>query len=154
MKTTLLMFLLLAIPALADPAAVSLSGAVVTPKNVSLADLATMPSETATVSQQTDHGPVGGTYTGVTLWTLISSAQWKNGPEKNAYLRHTIFVTAGSDGYTASFSEGEIDPKLGGSHAMLTYKKDGAMLTAPQLVAPGDAHAARAVKGVTAVVVQ
>jgi hypothetical protein len=36
----------------------------------------------------------------------------------------------------------------------MAFEKDGAMLAAPQLVVPGDAHAARAVQDVTSIVVQ
>jgi hypothetical protein len=145
-------------PALAapgvGPAVVSIGGAVVNPKSFSMTDLELLPSVTLSVTQQAMNGPGSHNYTGVLLWSLVSLAQFQNAPGKNTYLRHTMLVSAGGDSYAAAISEGEIDPKLGASQTILAFEKDGAMLAAPQLVVPGDAHAARAVQDVTSIVVQ
>jgi len=133
---------------------VSLTGAVVNPKSYSMPDLEAMPQVSLSVTQQTGSGPVSHSYSGVLLWSLVTAAQFKNGPGKNSYLRHTMLVTSQSDDYAAAISEGEIDPKLAGDQVILAIEKDGAKLDAPQLVVPGDSHAARAVQTVTSIVVQ
>jgi hypothetical protein len=132
--------------------AVSLTG-VKAPAQLWIDDLKKLPQVTVTVSQATDHGPVNATFAGALLWTVIDSAGWIDGAQKNAYLRHTILVT-GKDGYAAALSEGEIDPKLEGKQVILAITKDGASLDAPRLVVPGDAHASRGVHDVTAIAVQ
>jgi hypothetical protein len=129
--------------------AVSLTG-VKAPAQLWIDDLKKLPQMTVTISQATDHGPVNATFTGALLWTVIDNAGWINGPEKNAYLRHTIIVT-GKDGYAAALSEGEIDPKLEGKQVILAVSKDGTPLERPRLVVPGDAHASRSVQDVTAI---
>jgi hypothetical protein len=138
----------------ATASGVSVSGAVVNPKSFSMAELEAMPQVDLSVTQQTGAGPVSHSYSGVLLWSLVSLAQFQNAPGKNSYLRHTLLVTSDSDGYAAAISEGEIDPKLAGDRVILATEKDGAKLAVPQLVVPGDAHAARAVQNVTSVVVQ
>ena len=133
--------------------AIALSGAVKLPGEIWLKDLRTPPPVTVSISQQTGEGPIRATFKGILLWTIIDSAGWVNGPEKNAQQRHTIMVTA-SDGYAAALSEGEIDPKLEGKQVILAYEKDGAPLAAPQLVVPGDAHASRGVHDVAIIEVK
>jgi hypothetical protein len=147
-------FALMICSSAADAAGVSLSGAVVNPKSYSMTDLEAMPQISLSVTQQTGSGPVSHSYSGVLLWSLVSAAQFKNAPGKNSYLRHTMLVSSDSDDYAAAISEGEIDPKLTGAQVILATEKDGAKLAAPQLVVPGDAHAARAVQNVSSIVVQ
>jgi hypothetical protein len=132
--------------------AISLTG-VKEPSEIRIDTLKKLQRITVTVSQATDHGPVNASFTGALLWTIIDNAGWANGPEKNAYLRHTILVT-GRDGYAAALSEGEIDPKLEGKQVILAYEKDGVALDAPRLVVPGDAHASRGVHDVISITVQ
>jgi len=138
----------------ASASGVSIGGAVVNPKSFSMADLEAMPQVNLSVTQQTGAGPVSHNYSGVLLWSLVSAAQFQNAPGKNAYLRHTMLISSDSDGYAAAISEGEIDPKLTDAQVILATAKDGAKLAAPQLVVPGDSHAARAVQNVTSIVVQ
>jgi hypothetical protein len=129
--------------------AISLTG-VKAPAEIWIETLKKLPQITVKISQQTDHGPVNASFTGALLWTVIGNAGWVNGPEKNAYLRHTILVTS-ADGYAAAISEGEIDPKLEGKQIILAYAKDGVPLDRPQLVVPGDAHASRGVHDVVTI---
>jgi hypothetical protein len=136
-----------------EPPTVTVSGAVQHPITLTIADLKAMPGLDVTVSQQTDRGPAQGKFHGVLLWSVIDKAGLLNGTQKNAYLRHTLLVS-GSDGYAAALSEGEIDPKLEGKQVLLAYEKDGALLGAPRLVVPGDAHAARGVHDVVSVEVK
>jgi hypothetical protein len=120
------------------------------PLTLTIADLKAMPAIDVTVSQQTDRGPTQGKFRGALLWSVIDKAGLLNGTQKNAYLRHTILVS-GSDSYAVALSEGELDPKLEGKQVLLSYEKDGAPLSAPRLVVPGDAHAARAVHDIVTV---
>jgi len=106
-----------------------------------------------TVAQQTDHGPAAGTFRGALLWTVVQQAGPVDGPEKNAYLRHTILIS-GADGYAAALSEGEIDPKLEGKQVIVAYMKDGAAFEGLRLVVPGDAHAARGVHDIAIIEVK
>ncbi len=147
-----IVFVALATSALAaEPSATTTQAITLTGvKNVGeiwLGTLKKLPSVTVTASQQTDKGAASASFKGALLWTVIDNAGWVNGPEKNAYLRHTILVT-GKDGYAAALSEGEIDPKLEGKQVILAYEKDSVPLDAPRLVVPGDAYASRGVHDV------
>ncbi len=131
-----------------------IGGAVEHPLTLTPAQLRALPPVEVSVTQQTDHGPVEGKFRGALLWTLIGRAGLADGPGKNAYLRHSILVTSGRDGYAASLGEGEIDPKLEGKQVILAYEKDGAPLADMRLVVPGDAHASRGVQDVATIEVQ
>ncbi|MBV9989974.1 MAG: hypothetical protein JOZ72_01660 [Alphaproteobacteria bacterium] len=135
------------------PETIAITGAVHNPGAVTLQELMKMPPVDVTVTQQTDKGPVTGTFRGALLWTLVSQADPVDGPEKNAYLRHTIFVS-GADGYTTALSDGEIDPKLEGKHVIVAYAKDGVAFDGLRLVVPGDAHAARGVHDIAVIEVK
>lgn len=143
--------MLLATPVVAQSIAVS--GAAAHPGAIAFDALKAMPPVTVTVSQQTDRGPASGSFTGVLLWTLIQNAAPIDAPGKNGYLRHT-FLIEGSDGYAAAISQGEIDPRLEGKQIILAWSKDDQPLAAPELVVPGDAHAARRVHDVAGIVIQ
>ena len=100
--------LLIAVPAFADGAktaaaeggspAIQLGGAVNAPGEIWIKTLQALPAVTVTISQATDKSPVNATFKGALLWSVIDAAGWKNTPEKNSYLRHTILVS-GADGY-------------------------------------------------------
>lgn len=143
--------------ALADdasaPQTIMLTGAVKNPGAVTLEELMKLPPVDVTVTQETDHGPVTGSFRGALLWTVISQAQPIDGPEKNAYLRHTILVS-GSDGYAAALSQGEVDPRLEGKQVILAYAKDGQPFAGFRLVVPGDAHASRGVHDIAIIEVK
>jgi hypothetical protein len=139
-------------PALAD--GISLSGAVQNPGAFTMAQLRAMPEIDVTVSQATDKGTFAGTFHGVLLWTLVNNAVLVNGPEHNAILRHGFLVVAAADQYGALLSLGEIHPKLGNAQVILATEENGQPLAQPILIVPGDAHAARDVRGVTGIVVQ
>ena len=161
MRTALALALLLfASPAFADelgttppPETIAIAGAVHNPGAVTLQELMKMPPIDVTVTQQTDKGSVTGTFRGALLWTLVQQADPVDGTEKNAYLRHTIFVS-GADGYTAALSDGEIDPKLEGKQVIVAYMKDGVAFEGLRLVVPGDAHAARGVQDIAVIEVK
>jgi len=137
---------------------ISIEGGVEHPKSLTLADLKREPATSEVVSLKAGKGILTGTYTGVLLWTLLQEATIKVSPEnKNEIIRHTILVTS-SDGYATVLSAAEIDPQLGGEHAIIAYAKDGQPLTNKRgfarLILPADKSAARAVSGVTRITVQ
>lgn len=148
----LLAAVLSATPALAD--GVSVSGAVQNPAQYSMADLRALAATDVTVSQATDHGTFAGSFHGVLLWTLIDKSAPIDAPGKNTFLRHTVLVSSSGDQYAVAVSEGEIHPKLENKLVILATDENGAPLTAPLLIVPGDARASRAVKAVTNVTVQ
>ncbi len=135
--------------AAAGTPAISLTG-VKSVSEIWIDGLKKLPPVTIAVSQMTGHGPIHASFTGALLWAVIDQAGWVNGPEKNAKIRHTIFVT-GKDGYAAALSEGEIDPEFEGKKVLLAYEENGVPLNAPRLVVPGDFHAARSVQDVVSV---
>jgi len=101
----------------------SLSGAVKTPGNYSLASLEALPGTTEKVTFLSGGITVMATFTGVSIWTLLTDNGIVTNPAiKNDILNYYLQAT-GSDGYSAIFSLGELDPMFGGS------------LTAPDLIA-------------------
>lgn len=136
------------------PASFVLEGAVRHPGTIGVADLRSLPPTTLAVSLATDHGALSGTWTGVLLWTLLQRAGVLTvAKTKNAALLHTL-VIRGNDGYAVALSFGEIDPRIGGSAAIIAYARDGRPLPPDQglrLIVPSDKFAARAVRGVVRV---
>lgn len=132
--------------ALAAPATTSfdLTGAVDQPGTYGLADLQAFPPVTESVTYGTGSGPVSATYTGASLYTLLSAAGLQAPPgAKNGTLRDVVVAT-GSDGYAVAFSEGELDPRFGGKPTtpnLVAYEANGAPLGADgfaRITAPGD----------------
>ena len=101
----------------------SLSGAVKTPGTYNLASLQALPATTENVTYLSGSTTVMTTFTGVSIWTLLTDAGIVTNPAiKNDILNYYLQAT-GSDGYSAIFSLGEFDPMFGGS------------LTRPDLIA-------------------
>src|SRR5215471_1703806 len=110
----------------------SLSGAVQNPGIFSLSSLEALPATTETVTYLAGGTPVTATFTGVSLWTLLTDAGIITDPTvKNDILNYYVLAT-GSDGYEAIFSLGELDPMFGGTGApdLIAYLQDGAPLGA------------------------
>ena len=143
--------LALVAPAAAAPATTSfdLTGAVDRPGTYGLADLQAFPPVTESVTYGTGSGPVSATFTGASLYTLLSTAGLQAPPAaKNGTLRDVVVAT-GSDGYAVAFSEGELDPRFGGKTAapnLVAYQVNGAPLGADgfaRITAPGDSLGGR-----------
>jgi DMSO/TMAO reductase YedYZ molybdopterin-dependent catalytic subunit len=121
----------------------SLSGAVQTPGIYTLSSLQALPATTETVTYISAGTPVTATFTGVSLWTLLSDAGIVTNPAiKNDILNYYVLAT-GSDGYEAIFSLGELDPMFGGTGApdLIAYSVNGGSLGADgfsRVVVPGD----------------
>jgi DMSO/TMAO reductase YedYZ molybdopterin-dependent catalytic subunit len=121
----------------------SLSGAVQTPGVFTLSSLEALPATTETVTYLAGGTPVTATFTGVSIWTLLTDAGIVTNPAiKNDILNYYLLAT-GSDGYEAIFSLGELDPMFGGTGApdLIAYLQDGMPLGADgfaRVVVPGD----------------
>lgn len=121
----------------------SLSGLVQTPGIYTLATLEALPAITETVTYLAGGAPVTATFTGVSIWTLLTDAGLVTNPAiKNQLLQYYLLAT-GSDGYEAAFSLGELDPKFGGTGApdLIAYMVNGALLGPDgfaRVVVPGD----------------
>ncbi len=153
---------LLAATALADPAAHSesftIKGALDHPRTLTLADLQHEPQTAESVFLHTGHGVVAGTFTGISLWTLLEEAGVAlDASKKNDIVRHVVIVT-GADGYSAILSIGEIDPEFGGDQAIIAYEKDGKPIEGAdgfaRLIVPGDKAAGRAVGAIASIEVK
>ena len=117
----------------------TVSGAVTQAQTFDLAALEALPSTQTTVGTTT--------YTGVSLWNLLSSFV---GLSTNAAVKNDVLgmyvVATGSDGYKALFSLGEIDPAFGNQPDMIAYAANGSGLGTKgfaRIVAPDDVLAGR-----------
>jgi len=123
-------------------------GAVDRPGTFALPDLRALPGQTVSVTYGTGAGPVSASFTGPTLWSVLGQAGLTPVPgARNSTLRNVVVAT-GSDGYKASFSGGELDPRFGGSRApvLVAYAQNGQPLGADgfaRAVVPGDAAGGR-----------
>ncbi len=121
----------------------SLSGSVKTPGIYNLSSLEALPATTETVTYVSGSKPVTASFTGVSLWTLLTDAGVVTNPSiKNDILNYYVLAT-GSDGYEAVFSLGELDPMFGGTGApdLIAYSENGGSLGDDgfaRVVVPGD----------------
>jgi len=121
-----------------------IGGAVARPATYDQAALRALPPSHQTVGSHD--------YTGVPVWTLLESAGLSVNPGvKNGVLAGYL-VARGSDGYTVTFSLGELAPTFGNQPVMVAYAVDGAPLGTggfARLVVPADVKAGRAVANLT-----
>jgi hypothetical protein len=103
------------------------------------------PVTTEAVTYHAAGVPVSDTYTGVTMWNLLNTIDGGINvtAAKNDILSKYVIAT-GSDGYTAVYSLGEIDPKFG-NQSILIASSDTAGQLGPfgvdglsRVVVPGD----------------
>jgi len=116
----------------------TVNGYVVTPEGDTSAFLAAQVQTTVTV----DVSGMLETFSGVSVYTLLSDAGIESGTGKNAILRDTIQVTD-ANGDQVLLSEGEIDPSFGGATAAATdiiATSENGVAIAPTLIVPGDAN--------------
>lgn len=144
--------------AIASPVAtgsIQLTGGVLHPGPVTVADLQAMPSETVTVSFKAGSGDQTHTFTGVRLAAVLDKAGLATAPdEKNPLLARYLVVTA-NDGYRVVFSGGEIAPDFGHAPILLAWEQDGQPLAGAdgplRLVVPGDIRGGRYVHGIVSI---
>jgi len=126
-----------------------LVGDVSHPGTYTLSSLEGLPATTLTATYLAGGTPVTDTYTGVSLWDLITSAGLVTDPSiKNDVLRKYV-VAVGSDGYEAVFSLGEIDPMFGDQPDLVAYEDTDGQLGPggsdgfARMVVPGDTFGGR-----------
>jgi hypothetical protein len=129
------------------------------PATYTLSTLMSLPATTLTAEYTAAGVSVTDTYTGVSLWTLLSSAGLITDPTiKNDVLRKYV-VAVGSDGYEAIFSLGEIDPFFGNQLDLVAYSDTGGQLGSggpdgfARMVVPGDVAGGRYVSNLVALAV-
>lgn len=131
----------------------SLSGAVKTPGTYNLASLEALPVTRETVTFLSSGTSVTETFIGVSIWTLLTDAGIvTNSAIKNDILNYYLQAT-GSDGYSAIFSLGELDPMFGGSPTapdLIAYEMEVDGVDEPlgangfaRVVVPGDSRGGR-----------
>jgi DMSO/TMAO reductase YedYZ molybdopterin-dependent catalytic subunit len=146
-------FFLMPFTALAAEAPLSVSGLVVHPLKLTLADLKAFPAVHVSVTQASGKGPVALDCTGAPVAAVLDKAVLSLGKANNANLGHSLLITA-DDGYAVALSLGEIDPDYGNAAPILATACGGKPLDAPRLVVPHDKHAGRAMKGVVSLEVK
>ena len=131
----------------------SVSGLVLHPLSLTLADLKSFPVVHVSVTQASGKGPVVLDCSGAALTALLDKAALNLGKANNANLGHSVLITA-DDGYAIALSLGEIDPDYGNAGPIIATDCGGKPLDAPRLVVPNDKHAGRAMKGVVSIAVK
>ena len=102
------------------------------------------PQATLTATYTAAGTPVTDTYAGITLWDLLSDAGGVTVTSAKNDILNKYVVATGSDGYTAVFSLGEIDPKFGDQPVTVAYSDTGGQLGPygtdglARVVVPGD----------------
>src|ERR1700722_14819046 len=104
-----------------------------------------LPVTTESVTYTAAGVPVSDTYTGTTLWNLLNTAGGgvDTTSSKNDILSKYVIAT-GSDGYTAVYSLGEIDPQFGHRQTLIAASDTGGPLGPfgadglSRVVVPGD----------------
>jgi len=123
------------------------TGDVPTPLTLNANDLATMPRESAEV---TDQDGAKTTYEGVALQEILKKAGIEFGRALRGKALAGYVIAEAKDGYAVVFSLGELDPDLGGTRVIVADKRDGKPLFTYQgpvrLVLPADKEGARSVR--------
>ena len=94
----------------------TVTGDVTAPATYNFSSLSALPSTTENVTYQSGGTTVNTSFTGPTLWSLMNAVGLVTppAPVKNGVLLQYVLAT-GSDGYSALFSLGELNPNFGGS---------------------------------------
>jgi hypothetical protein len=136
-------------PAREQPAAgvVRLVGDLRDPRDLHIAELATLPQQKVSVRYGSASGPRSHVEQGVLLSDLLPVEALATTDAKHDELTFGVLAT-GSDGYAALVSYGEISPDFGNRGILLATSEDGAALERPRLVVPGDVKGGRQVSEV------
>ena len=128
----------------------TLAGALDHPGAPTLSDIQAQPPITQTVSFTSGAGSQTHTYTGASLWGVLTNAGIQvDAARKNDVLNRYVLAT-GSDGYKTVFTLGEINPDFGNRPSIVAYAETtggaSAALTADgpfRVTAPGDVKGGR-----------
>jgi DMSO/TMAO reductase YedYZ molybdopterin-dependent catalytic subunit len=137
------------------PTGLKVGGAVVTPLDLSAADLKSLPRKT--MKTVNPHSQKDESYEGVALRELLHRAGTPEGENLRGAAMATYVIAEGADGYRVVFSLAELDPGIVDSEVMVADTLDGAPLDGKhgpfQLVVPHDKRAARWVRMLNAITV-
>ncbi|MCV7283265.1 molybdopterin-binding oxidoreductase [Mycolicibacterium flavescens] len=129
--------------------AVTVSGAVTTPRTFTADYLAHPTCGTHTVGFETPAGPRSHVYQACPLEPMLADARPIGRPaDKHPFLTLGI-LAVGADGYTAALSYGDVSSTIAHRPAMVAWAEDGTLLDRPTLVMPDDASGTRYVKQLT-----
>lgn len=136
----------------------TLGGQIANPRSYTPEDVKALSAKEVTLEYTAANQPQKHSFRGVPLWDLISSAKPQFEPNtKNDSLRWVVQAT-GSDGYTASFALGELDPNFGNKGVLVAFEQDGQPLPPEdgllRLVVPGDLKGGRFVSALVTVIVR
>jgi DMSO/TMAO reductase YedYZ molybdopterin-dependent catalytic subunit len=125
----------------------TVDGDIAAPLTLTVADLAKMPRETATLSEM-DGSKIA--YEGVALTEILRRAGIPFGKEMRGKALAGYLLVEARDGYQVVFSLGELDPGVGGTTVIVADRRDGKPLSAQQgpirLVVSSDKRPARSVR--------
>ncbi len=115
---------------------VVVTGTVANPLTLTPSEVASLPATTVTISVN----GVSESYTGVSVYNLLTAASFVHSPAKNGALQDYVQVTDAS-GQSVVLSEGEVDPSFGGASStdIVAYSENGSSI-APTLIVPGDVN--------------
>jgi len=134
-------------PTTPAPSQVIITGDIPTPLTIKLEDLATMPRETATVTEEDGSKVV---YEGVPLREVLIKAGAPMGKQLRGKSLAGYIVAQAHDGYQVVFSLGELDTQFGNESVLVADKRDGKPLFGYQgplrLVCANDKAGARSVR--------
>ena len=143
---------------IASPAvsgAIDVTGRVLRPGPLSVADLQALPSETVDVAFESGGKAQDHTFTGVRLIDVLAYLGLDVDADAHHPLLPMYLVVTANDGYQVVISGGEIDPDFGNVPMLLAWDEDGVPLAGDQgplrLVVPGDKHGGRNVFGVVTI---
>jgi hypothetical protein len=123
------------------------TGDVPMPVTLTASDFASLPRETAEV---TEMDGTKSTYEGVTLQEILKKAGISFGKQMRGKGLAGYVLASAKDGYQVVFGTGELDPGLGGAKILVADKRDGKPLFEYQgpirLVVPADKEGARSVR--------
>lgn len=133
-----------------ESTSVRLAGDVSSPATLTLADLQAFPPITQTVSYRAGQTPQTRTYTGASLWSVVTSAGITNDTSIHNSLLNYYVVATGTDGYRVVYSAGELMPDFGNLPSIVAYAETVNGSSGPlgaegfaRTTAPGDGRGGR-----------
>jgi DMSO/TMAO reductase YedYZ molybdopterin-dependent catalytic subunit len=119
------------------------------PVNLSLRELAELPTTQVQTNFLTEDGRHAATFDGPLLWTVLQKVGVIN-PAKHREQVSQAIIILGRDGYRAILALGEIAPEFEGKQVILAEQMDGKPLDAEHLrvVVPVDKRGGRSVRDV------
>lgn len=129
------------------PSSLSITGDVATPLTLTAADLAAMPRETVSVSEE-DGSKVQ--YEGVPLREILKKAGAPLGGQLRGKALASYVLAKAQDGYQVVFAMGELDAAFANEQILVVDKRDGKPLFEYQgpfrIICPNDKAGARSVR--------